>query len=852
MINLYDILEAADGQLFGEASAQIFSDFCFDSRRVHPGELFVALKSDRGDGHHYMHDAVAGGASGIMCTNPPTFDTDGLTVIVMRSVEDALMRWTEIILRKYGTAVIGVTGSVGKSVTKDAIARVLGMRYHVYTNPGSFNGRFGLPLALGKLTKEHEIAVLEFGTNQFGEMAEMVSITHPMVGVVTAINHAHTDRLGTLENIAREKGELVRRLPAEGLAVLNFDDPLTRAMAGDTQASVLTVGLDIVEPAFGSDLLAYNILVDRYKTGFDLRHGQQRFPGRWVPLLGAHQLYAALSGLAVGLSYDIPLDVALHALTELEPLPGRMRPLDGPNGSLLVDDSYSANPESMLAALDWAESVRDERSRVVFVMGDMDELGTYSAAAHAQVGRRAAEVADQFVTQGDLAAEAGREALEQGLERSKVRITFSAEDAAHAALAGLEKRDIVLIKGGPSSRLERVVRRLLLDEKQAALLARQERAYEQTWLDHPTRPTWVRVDMEAVAYNVRRLKEIVGPDVALMAVVKADAYGHGAVPVSTTALNNGAQMLGVASINEAIDLRDAGIDGPILVLGYTPPWVARQVVRNDVAITLYDVEIARAFDRAASELDATIRAHVKVDTGMGRLGLLPEDVTTFFRSLHNLQHLQIEGIFTHFAASEEDPDYTRLQIATFENVVDPLLAAGFRFKYVHAANSAAAIHMPESRFNMVRCGIAIYGLNPGPLAPVPADFRSALAWKTSVAQVKRLKAGSFVGYGNTYRTHGLQRIAIIPVGYADGFSRAPRRWKHVLVKGQYAPLVGHVSMDQAAIDVTQIDDVQIGDEVVLLGQQGHRAIMADDVAEYLDTINYEVVSTILARVPRVR
>jgi alanine racemase len=571
-----------------------------------------------------------------------------------------------------------------------------------------------------------------------------------------------------------------------------------------------------------------------------------------VPLLGAHQLYSALAALAVGLSYSVDLEDGLRALTELEPLPGRMRPLAGPNGCLLVDDSFNANPESVMAALDWLQAVRNEQSKMVLVMGDMDELGSYSPIAHLQVGQYAAGKLDRLVTKGDQAAETARAVLERGMAREDVLITFSTEDAAKAAAQDLGPKDVLLAKGSPAARMERVERQLLPNPDDAALLARQESAFEQVWMDRPDRPTWVHINMEAIAHNVRRLKEIVGPEVALMAVVKANAYGHGAIPVSTTALNNGAEYLGVASINEAMELREGGVIAPMLILGYTPPWAARQVVRYDVAITLYDVEVARAFDRAAREMNATLTAHVKVDTGMGRLGLLPGEATTFFRGLRNLRNLQIEGIFTHFSVADEDVDYTRQQIATFEGVVDPLLAAGFRFKYIHAANSAAAIHLPDSRFNMVRCGIAMLGLNPSPLTPVPADFKPAMEWKTTVAQVKRLPPGSFVGYGNTYRTQAHQTIAIIPVGYADGFRRAPLRWKHVLVKGEYAPLVGRVSMDQTAIDVTHIEDVKIGDEVVLIGRQGKLSLTAEDVAEYLDTVNYEVVSTILARVPRVK
>jgi alanine racemase len=440
-------------------------------------------------------------------------------------------------------------------------------------------------------------------------------------------------------------------------------------------------------------------------------------------------------------------------------------------------------------------------------------------------------------------------AVERGMNRDAVAVTFSVEDAAHAACTDLGARDIVLVKG---ARMERVVRRLLADQVDAVYLDQQAPTREPVEVEHPERPTWVQIDMEAIAYNVRRLKEIVGPEVTLMAVVKGNAYGHGAIAVSTTALNNGAEFLGVSSFSEALELREAGINAPILILGHTPAWAARQVLRHNLAVTLYDAEIARAFDRAARDMETTVTAHVLVDTGLGMLGLSPGDVTLFFRSLRNLKNLEIEGIFTQFSISQENADYTRRQVAAFEQVVDPLLAAGFRFKYIHAADSAAAIHIPETRFNMVRAGLAMYGLSPGLLAPVPADFKPALAWKTTIVQVKRLPPGSIIGYGNSYRTQATQQIAVIPVGYADGFRRAPVRWKHVLVKGDYAPLIGQVGMDLSAIDVTHIEDARIGDEVVLLGEQGDRRLTAEDVAEYLDTNVYEVISTVLAKVPRLK
>jgi alanine racemase len=250
-------------------------------------------------------------------------------------------------------------------------------------------------------------------------------------------------------------------------------------------------------------------------------------------------------------------------------------------------------------------------------------------------------------------------------------------------------------------------------------------------------------------------------------------------------------------------------------------------------------------------MNATITVHIKIDTGMSRLGLLPDQVMPFFRSLRNLPNLRVEGIFTHFSSSETDPDFTLDQLRIFQDIVKPLQASGFQFKHIHAANTAATLNLPETRLNMVRCGIGIYGLDPGVEAPLPGDFRPAMSWKTVIAQVKTLPPGSFVGYNNTYQTLGEEQIAVIPVGYADGFRRAPKHWGEVLVGGEPVPIVGRVSMDQTMINVTNIPGVSIGDEVVLIGKQGDHHISADDVAKQLGTSSYEVVSTILARVPRV-
>ena len=284
----------------------------------------------------------------------------------------------------------------------------------------------------------------------------------------------------------------------------------------------------------------------------------------------------------------------------------------------------------------------------------------------------------------------------------------------------------------------------------------------------------------------------------------------------------------------------------------TPAWLAREALVHNVTLTLYDADMARAFSRAATDLRRIARVHLKVDTGMGRLGLLPDQVVPFVEEIRSLPGLDLEGIFTHFSVADDaDLGYTRWQLAHFQEVLDRLDQIGVTFRFVHCANSAATLRLPETRFNMVRLGLMMYGLQPSSHVPLPVGFRPALAWKTTIAQVKTLPPGSYVSYGNTYRTEKGETIAVIPVGYADGFRRAPTHWQVVLVRGRRAPIVGRVCMDQTMIHVSHIPNVRVGDEVVLIGRQGNDEITAEEVADWLGTINYEVVSEILARVPRI-
>ncbi|MDW8328329.1 MAG: alanine racemase [Anaerolineales bacterium] len=363
--------------------------------------------------------------------------------------------------------------------------------------------------------------------------------------------------------------------------------------------------------------------------------------------------------------------------------------------------------------------------------------------------------------------------------------------------------------------------------------------------------TWAEIDLSAIQHNLRRMKALAG--VRVMAVVKANAYGHGAVEVSRAAALAGADWLGVARVEEGMALRQAGLALPILVMGYTPPAVSAEAIGHDLTLTVFDAESAQAYAATARALNRTARVHVKVDTGMGRLGVLPEDAPEFIGSVRRLEGLQVEGCYTHFANADmldgpqPPPLSARAQLARFNAV---LQALPLRPSLLHACNSAGALTIPEARLDLVRVGIALYGLNPSAEVPCPPDFRPALSWKARVTQVKLLPPGHGVSYGHEYITTEAETVAAVSVGYADGYRRAPRV-NEVLIRGRRAPVRGRVCMDQIIVGVSHIPGVQPGDEVTLIGVQGEARLTADDLARKWGTINYEVTCGIAARVPRV-
>jgi alanine racemase len=372
---------------------------------------------------------------------------------------------------------------------------------------------------------------------------------------------------------------------------------------------------------------------------------------------------------------------------------------------------------------------------------------------------------------------------------------------------------------------------------------------------------WIEIDSSALTQNIHQFRRLIGKNRKLMATVKANAYGHGILEVSKIVLKAGADWLGVHSIEEGLFLRKKKVDCPILVLGYVSFAELERAVRHNLRLTVYNPETIERLIEIVPNLKGKIHVHVKIETGTHRQGIREEDFFSFVEKIQMFPKLNLEGMSTHFANIEDTTDhsYARYQLDNFERICRKLEDKGIEIPIKHIASTAAAILFPETYFDMVRIGVGMYGLWPSKETYLscilqnrkPIQLKPVLSWKTRIAQIKKIPKGSYVGYGCTFRTTRETMLAVLPLGYFDGYARAFSNVSHVIIKGQRSPVRGRVAMDFIMTDVTDIPDVREEDEAVLLGKDGAETISADDLAAWAGTINYEIVTRINPLIPRI-
>lgn len=364
------------------------------------------------------------------------------------------------------------------------------------------------------------------------------------------------------------------------------------------------------------------------------------------------------------------------------------------------------------------------------------------------------------------------------------------------------------------------------------------------------RPTWAEIDLRAIEYNYKKVRSLVGKSVKIMVVVKANAYGHGTVEVAKVLESLGVDYLGVATTDEAMRLRDHGIKTPVLILGLVLPGELKAIIENDITLTLCSYDMLDEIKKIVKN-GHRAKVHIKIDTGMGRIGIWHEEALNFIKNAAHEKNIMVEGIYTHFSTAGRDSFFTNYQIESFEKLVAQLEKFDVNIPIKHAANSIATVDFKKSYLNLVRPGLIIYGMYPKYNFPKLIKLKPAMSFKTKVVFIKDTPPGRSISYGRTHVTQKYTRIATLPVGYADGYALGLSNKAEVLIKGRRAPVIGRITMDQTMIDIGHIKGVKIGDEVVLIGKQGRNEIRTEKLARLAGTIAYEFVCSISNRVPRV-
>lgn len=797
-----------------------------------PRQLFIALRGERFDAHDFLALARQRGWRVALVEDEAAALEAGFEhILVVPDTLAALQAIARAHREQLKIPVVGITGSNGKTAVKELLASILSRRMTVYRSPGSYNSQVGVALSLLGIRPEHELAVIEAGISQPGEMAKLEQMIQPEGGALTHVGLAHIASLGSLEITAAEK--------------------LTLFDARDGHRSPWFLYPVVERQRLNDERLSRGISFGREGSGADVFISDERWAGDQVSFLihdGArepfevsmtalaeHDPLNALVAAAMALRLGCTPAQIREGLSAWEPSAMRLEIHTTPRGVTLINDTYSADPSSALSALKALNAHSMKGQRKVAVLGSMLELGTLGPLEHQRLGRAAYEAqVDVLYCVGELARQIAQGAREAGMPQEDIHEVEGVSQLSGALAQTLRQGDVVLFKASRAVGLEAAAATIL----------------------ESFSPTRLTVDLGAIAQNFHAVRHRVGPEVKLMAVVKSYGYGNDATRVSKALVREGVDMLAVAYADEGVPLREAGLSLPILVMN-TLAGEVDKIVRWGLTALLYSESVAKALSDEAQAQGVCISVHLKINTGMNRAGVSwqPERVVEFARYLQGLPALRLTGTMTHLAAADEveHDDFTCEQLERFERALGALRDAGIDPGVVHAANTSAAWRFERASYDMVRLGLGLYGQAPSAEVLDASDgTRSALELTTQVIHTHQVEAGESVGYGRSWVASTPTRLATIAVGYSDGFPRAMSNGGCVLVHGVRCPVVGRVCMDVCVIDVSAVPTmVKVGDEVVLFGAQDGGFISIDELAARANTISYEILCNLSSRVRRV-
>lgn len=818
MIHTFSLSAYDNAVLNAEKEYLFFRYFETNTREIIHGHqvCFVAIEGKQFDGHHFIKQAYEKGVRNFIVQKEDIVKELSVNYLVVPNTVDFFQSCVAAYRRQFSIPIIGITGSNGKTIVKEWLSDILQAKYRVTKSPKSYNSQIGVPLSVQELSPNTQIALFEAGISEKNEMQKLARIIQPTITLLTNIGTAHQENFTSFEEKLFEK--LI--LAEQSQALIYYADSFLMQhipLYPKLPKTVISVGTH-------PDCTMYisNLHTRITHTEYQITYQYQKYLFQ-VPFTDEVSIQNISLVIATCLYLNLPIDIIQKEVLDLQPISMRLEWITAHPSITILNDTYSSDIISIRQAVQTLIQSKGNPKKIA-ILTDLDYKGSDIKQVHQEVLTFLSSTPlDKIFLVGKQFFE-----LHQSLDKEKFTVYNTLQDLERQIPIQELYNSVVLLKGARKYNLEQFIPKIT------------ESAH----------PTYLKINLNTLADNLRYFRKLISPETKIMAMVKAFSYGGGTWEIAQELAYQQVDYLAVAYTDEAIFLRKKGIQIPILVMNAIPQDIQR-CIEYDIEVQIHNFEQLKQFLSNVPS-NNLLNIHLKIDTGMHRLGFLPSQFEKVLGYLQdNSSTIKVKGILTHLAAADnpEHDEYTHAQIEVFANIVKQCKTL-YPDVIAHALNTAGVLRLNYAQFDMVRLGIGMYGISP---TLQEYGFQEIMSLHSKIIAIQEYEDIVSIGYNRSeYTKKKRSRIATLPIGYGDGISR---KWSNgrgkVLVKGLFAPVIGRVCMDMMMIDITHIPDVSLGDEVILIGKQGKNEIKTNDIAQWCDTIGYEIITSINQRVKRI-
>lgn len=806
----------------------IIDQIVIDSRRIDsPHALFVALKGEKEDGHHYVNQAFQAGAKFALVSEQwqPSTSYAGLTLLRVPHPLKALQAIAKTYRLQLPTKIIGLTGSFGKTMVKDLLHALLNTQKRAAVSPESFNSQIGVALSLLNLSREHEIAVIEAAISHPQEMEALCDMIQPDYTLLAPFGKKHLVTLQDISTLVYELFQLIRATPSAGWSLLPQEAIVEPYLKKLTCPFFFW---NIPHEQLPHASLPQTLMPSLYQLTFP---DTTSYLGK---MTSGYAYFLNLINMAVKAAWlmGISSTSITSVLQTYQVEPMRTEIWKTSLGAIFINDSYCSDPQSIDQVLNHFHYAKSDQ-RKIFVFGGMRGGPSHTQIGYRRIGKALAKAQIQEVC---LVGPQPFRPLIEELRKQAPCIEMSSFETYPETFAYLQQhlknQDLVIFKGENKLPFEQLT---------------------EVFHDSVFNNQCV-INLAAIQTNLALIRKKISPDTRLMAIVKAFAYGTDDIRMAKFLATCGVDILGVSYVDEGVTLKQAGVLQPIFSINAARYEVAK-VVKWELEVGVSDPDFIAALAQEATQKNKQIKVHLHINTGMGRFGCRPEEALKLARQIQSYPSLILEGLMTHFACADDPQEdhFTWQQVACFDQTIAELKQQGITAKWTHAANSSGALRFSLPQYNMVRIGLAVYGLYGSEAARQALDLRLSLSLTSRIVGLNVCKSGETISYGRRYRVaRETQKIAVLPIGYFDGLHRNYSGKAFVLIRGHQAPMVGNICMDYMMVDVTDVPHVAVGDQVLIFGEDEYGYYLSpEDLATSGDSIVHELITCLGPRIQRI-